>query len=71
MTEEEKQETLYAELEKLTCRCMEEFDMTYISVMGALELLKVSLACEAFGVQDEEGEEGEDGDEWKIIIDDD
>lgn len=69
MTEEEKQDQLYQALLSLVSRYMDEFDMTYVSAIGALELMKVGLACEAFGVDDEEGGEDE-GDGWKITIDD-
>lgn len=51
---------------------MDEFDLTYISAMGALEIMKIGLACEAYGMEEEEeDDEGDDGDDWKIIIDDD
>ena len=69
MTEEEKQDQLYQALLSLVGRYMDEFDMTYVSAIGALELMKVGLACEAFAADDEEGDEDE-GDCWKITIDD-
>ena len=66
MTEEEKQDQLYQALLGLVSRYMDEFDMTYVSVIGALELMKVGLACEAYEVDDD----GDEGDCWKITIDD-
>ena len=69
MTEDEKQDQLYQALLSLVSQYMDEFDMTYVSAIGALELMKVGLACEAFGVDGEEGDEDE-GDCWKITIDD-
>lgn len=69
MTEDEKQDQLYQALLSLVSRYMEEFDMTYVSVIGALELIKVGVACEAFGVDDED-EDGDEGECWKITIDD-
>jgi len=72
VTEEQKQDELYAALDKLIHRYMDEFDLTYISAMGALEIMKIGLACEAYGMEEEEeDDEGDDGDDWKIIIDDD
>ena len=67
MTEAEKQDKLYEALEKVIERYMVEFDMTYMSSIGAMELLKVNLACEAFCL--DEDEDDDEGEEWKIVVD--
>jgi hypothetical protein len=70
MTEEEKQDRLHRSIDSVLNRFREEFDMTFVSIMGVLQLILVGLACEAWGYEDEEEEEDDgDGEEWKIELD--
>lgn len=71
MTEEEKQEKVYEALEKLICIYMEEFDLTYVSMIGVLEVVKNSLVSEAFAENEEDDEGDDEGEGWKIVMDDD
>lgn len=67
MIEEQKQDQLYETLSKVVERYMDEFDMTYVSVIGCLEVLKVTLACESFEADEEDDDD--EGEEWKIVVD--
>jgi len=71
VTEEEKQEKVYEALEKLICIYMEEFDLTYVSMIGVLEVVKNSLVSEAFAENEEDDEGDDEGEGWKIVMDDD
>jgi hypothetical protein len=71
VTEEEKQDRLHRSIDHVVNQFREEFDMTFVSIMGVLQLVLVGLACEAWGYEDDDEEdEGGDGDEWKIELDD-
>jgi len=70
VTEEQKQEKLHQAVDNVVNRFREEFDMTFVSMLGVLQLVQVGLACEAFGYDDEEDDDDDDGEEWKIVFDD-
>ena len=69
MTEEDKQEKFHLAVDNVVNRFREEFDMTFVSMMGVLQLVLVGLACEAWGYADED-EDDDEGEEWKITFDD-
>lgn len=69
MTEEDKQEKFHQSVDNVVNRFREEFDMTFVSMMGVLQLVQVGLACEAWGYEDGDEDE-DDGEEWKIVLDD-
>ena len=72
MTEDQKQEKLHQAIDNVVNRFRDEFDMTFVSMLGVLQLVQVGLACEAFGYDDEEDDDDDgDGEEWKIVVDDD
>jgi nitrogen fixation-related uncharacterized protein len=69
VTEEDKQEKFHLAVDNVVNRFREEFDMTFVSMMGVLQLVLVGLACEAWGYEDED-EDDDEGEEWKITFDD-
>lgn len=70
MKEEDKADAFCEAVEGTVDRFRNEFDMTFVSMMGVLELVKVGLACEALGVaiDPEEDEEDGEGEEWKLDL---
>ena len=60
MDSHEQADAYHSELNKLTERFMEEFDMTYVQLIGVLEMYKMEVFCEAMAVAFEEDEDGDD-----------
>ena len=60
MDSHEQAHVYHSEISKVTERFMEEFDMTYVQLMGVLEMHKMEVFCEAMAVAFEEDEDGDD-----------
>lgn len=68
MDAHDQSEMFYNELSALVDRFKEEFDMTYMQIIGVLEMYKMELFCEAMSVmmtQDEDDDEDDDDFGWK------
>jgi hypothetical protein len=68
VTEEEKQEEFHLAVDNVVNRFREEFDMTFVSMVGVLQLLLAGLAWEALGYDDEDDDD--EGEGWKLVFDD-
>ena len=67
MDAHEQSEVFYNELHGLVDRFKEEFDMTYMQLIGVLEMYKMEMFCEAMSVvlsNSEESDEDDDSPEW-------
>ena len=62
MTEDQKQEKLHQAIDNVVNRFRDEFDMTFVSMLGVLQLVQVGLACEAFcyDVEEDDDDDGAD-----------
>lgn len=64
MDADEQADVYYQELVALTERFKEEFDVTYVQLLGVLEMYKMEIFCEAMSVMmddDDTDEEFSDG----------
>lgn len=61
MTPDDQADAYYQEVIALTDRFKEEFDMTYVQLIGVLETVKLELFCEYASIPTDD-EDFEDGD---------
>lgn len=60
MDADDQADAYYQELVALTERFKEEFDLTYVHLMGVLDMYKMELFCEAMSVAMDEDEDEDD-----------
>lgn len=61
MAPDDQADAYYQELVTLTERFKDEFDLTYVHLMGVLDMYKMELFCEAMSVaMEDEDDEDED-----------
>jgi hypothetical protein len=57
---DDQADAYYQELVALTERFKGEFDLTYVHLMGVLDMYKMELFCEAMSVAMDEDEDGDE-----------